>query len=254
MRGKIILIVLLALITVGLNAYAEPTDVTVRVKSKGAKFVGTGMGGAFVTIKDVYSGELLAKGLTLGSTGDTDLIMKTPQERGMAISDESSAHFTATLDIDRPVYAEISAYGPMAQKQSANKITATQWIVPGKDITGGDAFFMELPGLVVDVRDPAAHTKMSGKVEVEVMANVTLMCGCPITPGGLWDASQYEVGAIVLKDNEKVDEFALDFAGKPSQFSGKYSPGKEGAYQAIVYAYNPANGNTGLDRVTFVVK
>lgn len=254
MKGKSILLALLAVIAISLNAYAEPTDVTVRVKSKGAKFVGTSMGGALVTIKDEHTGELLAKGLTLGSTGNTDLIMKTPRERGMAVSDETSAHFTTTLDIDRPVYAEITAYGPMAQKQSANRVSATQWVVPGKHITGGDAFCMELPGLVVDVRDPAAHTKLSGKNEISFKANVTPMCGCPITPDGLWDSNQYEVRAVVLRDNEKVDEFPLDFAGETSQFSGKFRPNKKGAYQAIVYGFNPGNGNTGLDRVTFVVK
>ncbi|MFP3983894.1 MAG: hypothetical protein ACLFV2_09420 [Desulfurivibrionaceae bacterium] len=253
MKGKSVLLALLGFVAISINAYAEPTDITVRVKSKGAKFVGTSMGGALVTIKNEQTGELLAKGLTLGSTGDTDLIMRTPQERGAAISDETSAHFTATLDIDRPVYAEITAYGPMAQKQSANRVSATQWIVPGKDITGGDAFFMELPGLVVDVRDPAAHTKLSGKSKIDIKANVTPMCGCPITPDGLWDSNQYEVRAIVLRDNEEVGDFPLDFAGETSQFSGRFSPDKKGVYQAIVYGFNPANGNTGLDRVTFMV-
>ncbi len=254
MKRRFVLAVLLGVIAMSCNVYAEPTDVTVRVKSKGAKFVGTSMGGAYVTIRDEHSGELLAKGLTQGSTGDTALIMETPHERGVAISDESSAHFTATLDIDRPVYVEIAAYGPVAQRQSANKVTATQWIVPGKDITRGDAFLMELPGLVVDVRDPAAHVKLSGEPEVRILANVTPMCGCPIEPDGLWDAGQYEVRAIILRDGEKVAEVPFNFAGETSQFSAKYSPEGKGVYQAIVYAFNPANGNTGLDRVTFVVK
>jgi len=48
-----------------------------------------------------------------------------------------------------------------------------------------------------------------------------------------------------------VGLFPLKFEGTPSHFAGDLKIEKAGEYEAIVYAYDPANGNTGLDSVTF---
>lgn len=155
---------------------AVPTDITVRVRAKDAKFVGDTMGGARVTIRDAETGELLAKGVTTGTTGDTSLIMKIVNPRGKPISDEKAAKFTATIDIDEPRLIEVSAYGPLANRQAANRVSATQWVVPGKHITGGDAWMIELPGFVVDVQAPPLNTKLNGlPQDVKLEANVILM-------------------------------------------------------------------------------
>lgn len=45
----------------------------------------------------------------------------------------------------------------------------------------------------------------------------------------------------------------LEFAGETSRFRGTFRAEKPGAYQATVYAYDPATGNTGVDRTTFLV-
>ena len=47
-------------------AIAEPTQVTVRVISRDAKFVGDGTGGARVTLRAAASGRVLASGTTTG--------------------------------------------------------------------------------------------------------------------------------------------------------------------------------------------
>lgn len=60
------------------SAMAVPTEIVVKVKSKDGKFIGSSMGGVLITLKDAHTGELLAKSVTKGGTGDTDLIMKTP--------------------------------------------------------------------------------------------------------------------------------------------------------------------------------
>jgi len=57
------------------GAWAEPTDIVVRVLSKDAKFIGTSMGGMQVTLRDAHTGEILATGLTRGGTGDTKRLM-----------------------------------------------------------------------------------------------------------------------------------------------------------------------------------
>ena len=56
----------LFLVMMTTSAWAVPTEITVHVKTKDAKFLGTSMGGALVTIKDAQTGELLAKGVTSG--------------------------------------------------------------------------------------------------------------------------------------------------------------------------------------------
>ncbi|MBT5659166.1 MAG: hypothetical protein HOJ02_03315, partial [Rhodospirillaceae bacterium] len=64
-------IALAALLLWAGTASAEPTRLTVRVMAKDAKFIGTSIGGARITIRDVDTGELLAQGVTEGSTGNT---------------------------------------------------------------------------------------------------------------------------------------------------------------------------------------
>lgn len=237
------------------SAPAEETRVVVRVLSKDAKFVGTSMGGMRITLRDAHSGEVLARGVTRGGTGDTGRIMHTDGGRRVRLADESAAAFAARLDLERPRLVEAEAYGPLAQPQAAHRVASTQWVVPGRDVAVGDGWVLELPGFVVDVLAPPAHRKLSGAVEhVAVRANVTMMCGCPIEPGGLWDADRLRVAAIVSHGGERIDEVELSYAGQTSQFSGEVAVAGPGVYDVAVYAYDPGNGNTGLDRTTFVVE
>lgn len=176
MKGKSSYIALCIVFLAGTSVFAVPTRITVHVKSKDAKFLGTSMGGASVSIKDAQSGECLAQGLTAGSTGNNTRIMQTPIARGVPISDADTAKFTATIDIDEPRRIEVSAYGPMANPQAANKVSATQWVVPGKHITGGDAWVLELPGFAVDVMAPAAPATRNGvPQDVTITAKVVMM-------------------------------------------------------------------------------
>lgn len=235
-------------------AFSEPTEITVRVLGKDSKFVGTSMGGARVILRDAQTGEVLAEGVTEGSTGDTKRVMG-PQKNSRAIrSSEGSAKFVATLDMDEPRLIEVEAFGPLAQPQAAYKVTSTQWVVPGGHVSGGDGWVLELPGYVVDVLGPPAHVKLpSETTKVDLRANVALMCGCPITPGGLWDADKLEVTALVTRNGEKLPPIDLAFAGETSQFAGTVPVEGTGVYDVTVYAHNPNNGNTGLDRTTFIV-
>jgi len=133
-------------------------------------------------------------------------------------------------------------------------VSATQWIVPGKDVTGGDAWLLEMPGLVVDVLSPPAHRKLKGAPQtIKLRANVTMMCGCPIAPDGLWDAEEFEIVAIVKRDGRETARLPMKFAGVPSQFEAAWETKEPGVYDVTVYAHQPANGNTGLDRVTWTI-
>ena len=41
--------------------------------------------------------------------------------------------------------------------------------------------------------------------------------------------------------------------GAPSQFVGTYTATAAGIYEIVVTAHQPIHGNTGVDRVTFIV-
>lgn len=235
-------------------AWAEPTEIAVRVLSKDAKFIGTSMGSMRIVLRDAQTGEVLASGLTSGGTGDTKRIMHKDAGRRAVLSDPSAAKFVATIDLTEPRLIEAEAFGPLAQLQSAHRVVSSQWVVPGRGLSGGDGWILELPGMVVDVLGPAAHSKLpSSTTKVELRANVLMMCGCPIEPNGEWDANKFEVKAIIRRDGNAVGSVDLFYAGTASQFAGNIPIDAAGTYDLIVYAYDQGNGNTGLDRTTFIV-
>ena len=187
-----------ALLAMTAAAAAEPTEIIVRVISKDAKFVGTSMGGVRIVLADAETGEVLAQGVTAGSTGDTQLLMLTDKTRRVPGATDDAAAFAATVALAEPRRIRVSATGPLAQRQAAVTVTSEQWVVPGKHINGGDAWLLELPGFSVDVLGPPAHVRVGDlPQQVAIEANVTMMCGCPIEPGGLWDADKFEVKALI---------------------------------------------------------
>lgn len=156
-------------------AAAEETPVTVRVLSADAKFIGSSMGGARVMIRDAATNELLARGVTRGSTGDTERLMGTPRARDTRLATPGAAAFETVLHLDEPTLLEITAEGPLAQRQAAVAASTTRWVVPGKGLAGGDGVVLELSGFVVDVLEPAAHSSVTGEQEVEVLVNLTML-------------------------------------------------------------------------------
>ncbi|QED37482.1 hypothetical protein FK178_06990 [Antarcticibacterium arcticum] len=231
---------------------SQETEVMIRAKSKDAKFIGTSLGGARIIVKDESTGKILAQGMTRGSTGDTDIIMNNPQLRGKRISDENTAGFLAKLDIKEPVFVTIEAYGPVSKKQAAVKTTTQQWILPGKHIKG-EGIILEIPGFVVDILSPQTHESIEANTNIEITANVVMMCGCPVTEGGVWDASKYEVKALISQDGTEAINTDLKVMGKPSTFQGSINL-KPGNYEITVYAFDPETGNTGVDKTNIIIQ
>ena len=82
---------------IGAEASAVDTKIDVRVLSKGAKFIGTGVAGAEITIRDAETHELLARGKTVGNSGNDRRIMVEAWPRHAPLSTETSAVFRATI-------------------------------------------------------------------------------------------------------------------------------------------------------------
>ncbi len=236
-----------------LQALAEPTPLSVYVLSRDAKFVGSSVGGARITIQDAQSGEVLAQGVTEGSTGDTERIMRQPRSRDASIVTPDAAHFATTLDLEAPRQVRIIAYGPLSYPESANTVSAVQWVIPGADRSDSAAVILELPGLVVDLHDVPTLVSMSdGEARVPVQARVTMMCGCPLTPDGLWDSNAFEIEAQVMQNGEVITSTPLRYAGQESEFEGELRVMVPGTHRLRVVAHQPATGNAGLAETTLV--
>lgn len=251
MKKLLFLLIITGLALPGESAgQTDTTDIVVRAVAKDAKFIGTSMGGAYVAIKEVKSGKILAEGVTKGSTGDTDKLVRDARQRYEKLSTAGAAKFEASLTIEEPTFVEVTVTGPLAQRQSQVSSSIQLWLIPGKDITG-DGLLLEIPGFAVDILQPQAH-EVTGQKRVSITANAVMMCGCSISPGGLWDSNEMEFTAIIEREGREVARKEMKFTGKNSTFQAFFTPPESGAYQIIVYGYDPRTGNTGLDRTTFI--
>jgi len=230
---------------------AQETNIMIRAKAKDAKFIGSSIGGAKILVKNASTGELIAEGITSGSTGDTDRIMKQDWKRNEMLSNEKTAGFNASLEIDKPTFITVEAYAPVNKKQ-AEVISSTQlWVIPEKDITG-DGVVLEIPGFIVDILSPQTHERIASSESIQLKANIVMMCGCPVTQEGIWDANQYEVSAIISNENGESKEVKLTQMDKASTFKAEVSLEK-GLYEILIYAYDPVTGNTGVDKTNIII-
>jgi hypothetical protein len=251
MRNACLLVAALA----SLSAHAVPTEITVRVLAKDAKFIGSSMGGVRVTITDAETGELLAQGITEGGVGDTERIIEQPRRRGEPLATEDAAAFHASIDIERPRHVEVSAYGPLIYPDAANRVSATQWVVPGKHINAGDAWLLEMPGFFVQITPSSEPFRLKRKrARIPIVAHVVLMCGCTTTPGGLWDSNRYEIEGLLMHAGKIVARAPLEYSGNASEYRGEFEVSAAGAYEAMAYAYDPTNGNTGVAHANILVE
>ena len=249
------------------------TKVCVRVIARDGKFLGDDVGGASVTIRDAHTGELLAKGTTSGSSGINGPggVMCALLQRGEPIPTTDASSYTAQLMLDRPRRVEITAHGPLNYPQSANTVSATQWVYPGKDIVEGDGFLFELPGLIVQIVSPSANETAKSPSQLRIQAYVAMMCGCPIDyktqeskmvcpemPADQqpWLPDEYEVAAVISSPSTAPTTIPLQFvatADTPGQFQGTWDQPLPGRHEITVYAYQKATGNTGVATASILI-
>lgn len=236
-------------------AQTEETRLAIRALAGDAKFIGTGMSGMAVTVEDADTGEILDTGITRGATGNTDRIIRTPRERYETLSEEGDAVYVSTLDIEAPRRIKVTVRGPIAQPQVLAEASSTRWVLPGKHIDAGDGWLLNVPGFAVDIVAPSAYTYVDDNPEtMKIVANVIMICGCPTSPGGTWDANGIEVMAQVRFNGDEVIEMPMAYAGKQSHYEVEVPSTEKGPYEILVTAFDPRSGNTGLDRASFIVR
>lgn len=212
-KAFLVLVLATALSLLGREAVAEPTHLMVRAQSLDAKFIGTHTGGVDVVLTNARTGEVLAKGRITGGTGDTAKIMQSPRLRGRPITDPETAGYEAVMDLQAPTLVHVEARGPLAAPAAAITVTSNIWMLPGRDVVG-EGLILMFPGLIIE---PTIESLSD--TELKIRAKVTMMCGCPITPGGLWDAEGYVVTATVLEGDRVSTQSPMIYDGRPSQFA-----------------------------------
>lgn len=238
-----------------LAVYAVETKVMIRAKARDAKFIGSSLGGAYVIVRNKANQQILAEGKTTGSTGNTELIMKTPKTRAISIADEKTAGFMAKIDIEEPTFVSIEVVSPYNLKQAQATVTTELWLIPGKHILR-DGIVLEIPGFIIDILKPRTHQYISLKdikdKPFQFQANVVMMCGCVIDKGGVWNSEDMEVKGILKKDGKYLKEVKMSWIST-NLFEGSDFINTPGNYELILYAYDEKTGNTGIDKVNYVV-
>lgn len=240
----------LALFSLALSAKAVPTVVTVRAISRDAKVLGDGVGGARITIREVDTGKVLAIGIQTGGTGDTKRIMQEPRARGVVVyGTDTAAAYRATLDLTRPTRVEITAEGPLKYPQAMQRASKTMLLLPGLNVEG-EGVLLEIGGFIVDLPAMAGGAGQA----LAIRAKVTMTCGCPTEPGGLWNADDITVTARILRDGTAVREIPLPYAGQTSTYEAPVAALDPGTYVVEVVASDAAAANFGRAVAELVVR
>ena len=229
------------------------TKVMIRAVARDAKVIGTHVGGAKITVKDAATGQVLAQGMQQGGTGDTDVIMKKPHTRGMALySGGDASGYLAVLHLDKPTVVEITAEGPLGNSQATQRSSKTMLLVPGEDVLG-DGVLLEIHGFIITPLAPLADAKLKAGSPFEVRATVTMACGCPTEPDGLWDANKIRVVARLLRDGKVQSEIPMTYAGVQNTFHVDVPVTAAGPMELQVLALDPASANFGMTRESIAI-
>lgn len=229
----------------GLTAQT-PTRLLVRAVANDAKVIGSGVGGVRITVRDAETGAVLAEGVQEGSTGDTRTIMVAARERGATVfGTEGAAHFVADLQLSHPTLVEVVAEGPLGTEQALRRATKTVLMLPGEDFLG-EGLILTLYGFTVVTEVPEGNNGPRAGSPFEVRANVTMLCGCPTEPGGLWDSDRITITARLVRRGDVVSETLMEYAGERSTYTGSLTAAEAGEYDLVVLAVDAGKANTGM--------
>lgn len=220
-------------------AATATTGLKVLVRADDAKFIGSGVGGMTIVVRDVATGAVLAEGGITGPTGETEVLMQAPQTRGRSATVGDPASFQAELGLARPTRVEIGVTGPLGVAQSIQSAAVTLWLIPGQDRVENPVI-LHLPGLITELLD---YTVDDG--QLSVTASVTMICGCPVTVEGLWPAADFRAVVQLYRGDQLVSAGVMGFTGTDNEFAGTLDLPGPGDFDMIVHAYQISTGNAG---------
>jgi len=168
---------MIAILLVGpaVEAAGKTTQVMIRAIAKDAMAIGTKVGGARITVREVATGAILAQGIQEGAAGNVDLIMIQPRIRGARVFDApGTAGFLAQLMLVKPTEVEIIAEGPLGSPQALQRSSKTLLLVPGQDVLG-DGIILDLHGFTVKLLSPGPETQLVVGQTLQVRATVHML-------------------------------------------------------------------------------
>jgi hypothetical protein len=235
----------------------QPTTVLVRVVAHGAMVLGREVGGARVTITDVASGQILARGLQQGEAGDQNQIMRTPHMMEEPVySTRPSASFTTTLELQKPTLVEISAEGPLAYPAALQRTSKTLLLIPGQDLTH-DGIVLHLYGYLVHIEWPKPREPLIAKDDVKLRASVRTLSGSLVRPHGDWDSRKIRIYGEVLIGDRVVERLQMFYDEGSRTFEAPFfvPPSKEvpDGITLRVIATDLSSGNSGMDQTNYPV-
>lgn len=149
--------------------------ILVRAVSKDSKVIGSGVGGAYIRIKNLETGEILAQGKQEGGTGETERIMVRPRKRGEVLfGTPDAAFFQAEILLDKPTQVEIFTEAPLAYPHVIQKGSKTVTLLPGKHILG-EGIIVELDGLIVNILTPSHKEILKSGEELTIKVEVRML-------------------------------------------------------------------------------
>ena len=156
------------------------------------------------------------------------------------------------LHLDKPTVVEVSAEGPLGNAQATQRSSKTLLLVPGEDILG-EGILLEIHGFIVTSLAPLPDAKVKIGSPFEVRATVTMACGCPTEPDGLWDANKIRVVARLLRDGKVESETPDDLRRGTKYVSCRSARGRRWPLELQVLALDPGSANFGMTRQSVAI-
>lgn len=155
-------------------AEEKPTTIRVRALARDAKLIGTGVGGALITIYDLDRGEIMARGTQLGGTGETALIMGAHGREDSVFDTPGAAFYETTLLLSRPTPVRITAEAPLGFPESMKSASKDLLLVPGADILG-EGVILELHGYIIELLEPGSESELAAGSDLPVRIRLNML-------------------------------------------------------------------------------
>lgn len=221
---------------------AADTTIEIGVLANGAKFIGDKTGGAYVLVVDEENDAILAEGVTHGSTGDTQRIMKGEGGRYLDITSEGDAVFRANIALLAPRKVTVKATGPLDYPGSSSSASESLWLIPGHSLVGGNRVLIDLAGFIIQ----PVSMSIDGKGQGHVRVDLQMLCGCPITPGGTWNAEQLiKQARLITADGKESEPVALQYTGDGTVYEARFENAFDKPQSVRVDVVSMNNANTG---------
>ncbi|NNF38779.1 MAG: hypothetical protein HKN71_08930, partial [Gemmatimonadetes bacterium] len=102
-------------------------------------------------------------------------------------------------------------------------------------------------GFTVEVVDAPASGRPGHALDL--VARVTMLCGCPTEPGGMWDADRYSLEVALVQGERVVATAPLTWSGERSVYDGSVvvpDGTRAGDYALRIVAVDSERANAGM--------